>query len=293
MGGPGSGRRPRLRGLQTLTRFFQPSNEREAPSDVESEEVDAETEEVDVEPEEDENEANDENGDVAVPVWAAEIEAQNIEREFDGSQVTRQVRLRRISGVLADQYKQIETKEYQTLAREQAKKGNLWDEPREVVYATRIDLRDSWKAQFKLPVFNWFPEIIIPDWKPKCGSCGKSENMIKWGTGNPPRLCFGEYENCILNSPQRYCCKGCQGLAKLQATNGVAIRDRVQYSWLATDNSILDQIMAEDPDVYEMFPFHLSHKNGITKKLAESMALDATKGPGHSDRTKCQKYNAM
>jgi len=38
--------------------------------------------------------------------------------------------------------------------------------------------------------------------------------------------------------------------------------------------------MAEDPDVYEMFPFHLSHKNGITKKLAESMALDATKSIG-------------
>jgi hypothetical protein len=61
--------------------------------------------------------------------------------------------------------------------------------------------------------------------------------MIRSGRNNPPRLIFDGNEKYLLNTPQRYCCKGCANTHKEEKKLEVPPKQRTQYTWLTTDDS--------------------------------------------------------
>jgi hypothetical protein len=186
----------------------------------------------------------------------------------------------RRSGLLKECLKAI-TGKYHQRAIKMVKQGNLWDRPKTVMQNQEgIDMRRSWKEFFKLPVFNWFPLVMLPNFKFNCGTCGKSDCIKKDGMNKPPRLVYGERQNYILNAPQRLCCTRCEKMAKLQEVNGIPKQERPQFNWLTTDDCFLDQLACEEPDVFEEFPCYLSSKAGLDKSCFENVVDNAVKGIG-------------
>jgi hypothetical protein len=54
----------------------------------------------------------------------------------------------------------------------------------------------------------------------------------------------------------------------------------VHLAWHAADVVILEQLASEDPEMFEAFPCHLSHRNGMDKASHESVGNEAVKGVG-------------
>jgi hypothetical protein len=176
--------------------------------------------------------------------------------------------------------KKIDSK-YQKEAIKMVKSGELWDNPKIVLhYQTGIDMRKSWKDFHKLQIFNWFPLEMLPSFKPKCGTCGNGDRMIKDGMNNPPRLIFAEFENYILHAPQRLCCSQCESMAATQKANKIPKNERVQYFWLTTEECIQEQLACEEPDMFEQFPCYLSAKAGLDKECFDNIVDNAVKGIG-------------
>jgi ribosomal protein S27AE len=208
--------------------------------------------------------------------WHAEVQAQysGISRQYQkGSRYKH-------TGILKEQMEKINSKEYNAEAIKSVKKGDLWDRPKAVLHQHCTDLKTSWKSFFCRPVFNWFPTEMLPAWKPKCGTCGMSDSMRKNGQNNPCRSVYAEHENFIINAPQRWACGKCAKTAQAQKNASVSRKERVQYTWLSTDDVILDQIATEDPEIFEHFPCFLTQRAGIEKDFFFSILLDAAKGTG-------------
>lgn len=72
--------------------------------------------------------------------------------------------------LLQDRLCVLNTLQYRESAIIQVQKGIMWDRPAELLHHHRVNKTDSWTAFFKYPIFNWFPNEMIPgDWKPRCG----------------------------------------------------------------------------------------------------------------------------
>lgn len=234
---------------------------------------------------------------VVVPTWRGEADAQHVETGIidmpTGNNNARKSMKRR-TGFLKECIESID-KKYQQVAARKAKCGELWDVPKAVLHnRANVNMRTSWKEFFKFRIFNWFPSEMIPSWKPKCGTCGNNDEIVGHGRNNPPRLIFGEDENYILNAPCRYYCGRCARTRKTQKEAGVCAKDLVQYTWLTTDDCVLEQLAVEDPDVYELFPFLLSSQNGICKRYFNGIANNAVKGigPGAAAETMARNHGA-
>lgn len=171
----------------------------------------------------------------------------------------------------------------------------MWDRAKVVLHHDpSIDLRHSWKEFHRLDIFNWFPKEMIPNWKPKCGTCGSSDHIKSNGCNNPPRLVFGEHENYLLNAPQRYLCRSCKKKAKDEEAAGIPKNERAKYTWLSTDDCVLDQLACEDPDIFELFPCHLAKKAGLDKECLDNIIDNVVKGvgPAASAETIARKHGA-
>lgn len=186
------------------------------------------------------------------------------------------------SGLLLQARKSVNADGYQARSIRQLKLGNLWDRPTEILHHDRsVKIKDSWRAFFKYPIFNWLPNEMIPgDWKPRCGSCFKDDQMVRNGKSNPPRLIYGERENYLLNAPQKYYCGRCARISKEEKQVGTCRKFRTKFTWLDTDSKILEQLAVENGDIFEMFPCYLSHRAGLDKDLFKSIVSSATKGIG-------------
>jgi hypothetical protein len=170
------------------------------------------------------------------------------------------------SGLLKECMKKIDLK-YLKEAIKMVKSGELWDNLKIVLHHQMgIDMRKSWKDFHKLRIFNWFRLEMLPSFKPKCGTCGNGDHMIKDGMNNPPHLIFAEFENYILNAPQRLCCSRCKSMAATQKAKKIPKNEQVQYFWLTTEECILEQLACEEPDMFEQFPCYLSAKAGLDKE---------------------------
>lgn len=149
--------------------------------------------------------------------------------------------------------------------------GQCWDIPPAHLKNTTHGIKDCWKDFFKLPVFNWIPEALMGPgkWKPCCPNCG--HKLVKNGKNKPPRLIFGQNENYWLNAPQMYKCSKCE-------------EKRTGYLFTETHDEIMKQL---PPEIFNLFPCHLSFVNGIDKKLMNLIVHTAIKGVGPVAMSEC------
>jgi len=224
----------------------------------------------------------------APPEWQREVDHQDRMDSPDASGAARETTSamkgkgqNRRSGLLKKCMDSVNTEQYQKKALKMVRQGVLWDLPKTVLHGSQdIDMRKSWEPFHKLKIFNWFPFEMLPSFKVKCGTCGKSDSIKKDGMNNPPRLVFGEHENYILNAPQRLCCKRCKSMAATQKSNQIPKSERSQYIFLTTDESVLEQLACEEPGVFEAFPCFLSSKAGLDKECFDNIVDNAGKGIG-------------
>ena len=153
--------------------------------------------------------------------------------------------------------------------------GIMWDRPPDFVMNPKHKLEERWFDFFQLPVFNWMPDAILGD-KMKCHCPNCKQKLSKNGNGNLPRLVFGTHQNYWLNAPSKYICTACEAASKAFP------EEKIQYSWVSSSETIMTQIWSQNPEVYELFPCHLSAKNAIDKKLMDLIIHNAVKGIGPS-----------
>lgn len=204
---------------------------------------------------------------------ASNAESENNDNNSNNSRSKK--RGKKVSGSsnLQWQIKAIKETSYFDKAYANAKKGILWDHPPTITNTTTFDLKECWKDFFKLPIFNWIPEAMIPDFKPICPCC--KNKLTKWGKKNPPRLVFGAHQNYFLNSPQNYFCTTCNEYSK-----GKPKKERRKGLYKSHSEAILKQIGAIKPELLEIFPCHLQRKNAIDKKLMTMVVHCSVKGIG-------------
>lgn len=153
--------------------------------------------------------------------------------------------------------------------------GILWDTPPSMIVKP-YPLKDCWKRFFKLRVFNWIPEAMLPGWRPKCPHC--NIDLTKNGRGLEARLVFDQCDNYLLNSPNRYYCKECQKFNERCSDDS----QKREYTYISTCDEIMNQIKDVNPQLLDLFPCHLSSKNAIDKKLMDLIIHCAVKGIGPS-----------
>lgn len=154
-------------------------------------------------------------------------------------------------------------------------KGIFWDHPPSLVMKSIPNLKHCWMEFFKLPVFNWFPSLILgSQWKPFCPHCKKT--LKKEGMNLEPRLVFGLHQNYWLNSPQRYCCQDC----RVKNNNRQENEPKIRTSFYDTSEEVLEQIGNVHPELLQAFPCHLTHINAIDKDLMNLVIHSAVKGIG-------------
>lgn len=186
---------------------------------------------------------------------------------------------RTVSGIVKVQMDCLMRKKYKEKAHKMVKQGKLWDDPVFIRHEDIGDIKKSWPEFFKMRVFNWIPlDLLRNGWAPLCCNCGTK--CAKNGTSNPPRLIFGQFENYLLNAPQRFICMKCKSVASREEANGVEKKQRTQYSWLSTHDDIMAQIEAENPSLVAAFPCHLSHINGVDNELLRQIVHLAARGLG-------------
>lgn len=166
---------------------------------------------------------------------------------------------------------------YNAKAQQNFKKGYFWDHPPTFITKSIPNLKTSWMEFFKLSVFNWYPDLILGDFKPHCPNCKKT--LCKNGVKLPPRLVFGQHKNYWLNSPQRFICKDCR-----DENQARKLRDKgepkVTYNFYYTSEPILRQIERINPELSNRFPCHVTSKNAIDKGLMNVITHCAVKGIG-------------
>lgn len=180
------------------------------------------------------------------------------------------IRAKRIkdSTNLQEQKKKILSDSTYTQAVRNVKNGQFWEYPKDHIVRTSHCLKDCWKDFYQLRVFHWMPSIILGgSWKPTCLNCG--EKCIGSGRNNPPRLVFDQFNNYWLNAPEKYKCHSC-----------IDNESDEKCYFLSTDPLILKQIANQNPELFDMFPCHLSNINAIDKKLMEMIQHCAVKGIG-------------
>ena len=79
---------------------------------------------------------------------------------------------------------------------------------------------------------------------------------------------FDQYENYWLNAPEKFQCKNCEG------------KTGCKFNFLTTDDKILKQIGAIDPEILELFPCYVTQRNVIDKKITNMIIHCTVKGIG-------------
>ena len=202
------------------------------------------------------------NADLRLPNYNAEEYHSGNEAEEKGKNVKESINLHK-------QKKRILTEIYYGASSEAIKKkGQFWVHKPTRVVNTLNPIQNCWIDFFQLRVFNWIPSAVLGgDWKPNCPTC---QNKCKQnGHKHPPRLVFDAHENYWLNAPEVYQCSTC-----------TKAKSDGKKNFLSTDSEIMKQIGLSDPELLEIFPCHLSHKNAIDKKLMEIILHCAVKGIG-------------
>ena len=176
---------------------------------------------------------------------------------------------------LTTQKNEIMQKKYYEKASDNIKKhGILWNHPPTMIVKVKSSLETCWLDFFRMSVFNWIPEVIIGDDWSFCPNCG--EKLSKNGHTNPPLLVFGQNENYLLNSPQKYVCIDCRDNSKDRQNH----EPKLAYNFTSTTSEILQQIGDRYPEIMDLFPCHITHQNAIDKKLMNLIIHNAVKGIG-------------
>ena len=79
---------------------------------------------------------------------------------------------------------------------------------------------------------------------------------------------FDQYENYWLNAPEKFQCKNYEG------------KTGCKFNFLTTDDKILKQIGAIDPEILELFPCYVTQRNVIDKKITNMIIHCTVKGIG-------------
>jgi hypothetical protein len=104
-----------------------------------------------------------------------------------------------VTGLLKEQMAIVNSKEYNTQAQKNVWSGHLWSRPKTIMHRHCKDLKKWWKEFVKRPVFNWYPvDTMIVNWKPKCGRCGCSSNMVKNGVNRPAFGMRLSQQHCVV-----------------------------------------------------------------------------------------------
>ena len=235
------------------------------------------------------------SSDSEEPSWLAEANLQlrvGKNTGEEGYAYSRSKNMKQRTGIVKEAMKEVMTREAQKRALELVQSGQLWERPLENIGQNQpTSLQNSWKSFHRLSQFNWLlcGGILPPEYRPKC-RCGRM--MKKNGKTNPPRLVYGSVENYMLNAPERFVCGACAQSAKIQKENGLPKKERVQWSYLSSDDHILDQLRVENLDAYLMFPCMLTKRAAIDNDLLDDLMDEAAKGngPGGMADTRQRKH---
>lgn len=143
--------------------------------------------------------------------------------------------------------------------KELSHRGQYWIHPPQRI-TEKIELKTCWKEHFLLPVFNFFPSVFFGNNWLKCKNCGS--NCTENGKNFEARLVFGAFNNYWLNAPERYLCPNCN------------------KSYNGSNEEILAQAFARDPELETIFPCVLTKKNAIDKQLLDIVIHSSVKGIG-------------
>jgi hypothetical protein len=129
------------------------------------------------------------------------------------------------------------------------------------------------------------------DFKFKCPNCHLRMSRHNFSGGC--RLIYGEYQNYILCSPQRWICYSCAKDCKTQKKARVPRKERLQHTWRDADSQLLQQLSLDHPDVAEEFPCCLSKGAGIDKKRASERNRPGFPQVRHHDGMKVDTVNEL
>ena len=178
--------------------------------------------------------------------------------------------IKRYTGILKDAYNSKPT--YEDAARN-VRRGKLWKRQADYVSKSAVppgQVAKCWKLFYQYDRFDWLPNEMEPGWLPKCILCDAKKDKVSIHTrSHPPRLVYGLTKNYLLNSPIQYRCSACYKKNREEMSRGVPKKERAQYTFLNTDRAVLKLLQSEHPDVYSLFPCHLTWKSAIDNKIIE------------------------